>query len=173
MHKCSEIQNVETELKYVDLFKCYWIFEWFRGSPSLEGWGWVDWGGTLSGCLGDTPRMCAGAHTCMHVCACAYMYKHDNFMQMAAPIGKFWGICYHIITHVCTLMHACACPCVYAWATLQTPWQSHAHPLTPTPPKRGTSGISQNWKALELIEIFQFCLKIWNVWRIADLWVGV
>ena len=31
-------------------------------------------------------------HASTHAHACAYMYKHDNLMQMAAPIGKSWGI---------------------------------------------------------------------------------
>ena len=43
---------------------------------------------TLSGCLGGAPHICA----CMHVHTHVYMYKHDNFMQMAATIGKSWGI---------------------------------------------------------------------------------
>ena len=43
----------------------------------------MDGGGTLSGCLGVVPYKCAHA----------YLYKHDNFMQMAAPIG----CCYIVI----------------------------------------------------------------------------
>ena len=49
----------------------------------------MDGSGTLSEYLGGVCT-CAGA--CMHVRTHAYMYKHDNFMQMAAPIGKSWGI---------------------------------------------------------------------------------
>ena len=45
----------------------------------------MDGGGTLSGCFGGGAP---GTQVCTH----AYMYKHDNFMQMAAPIGKSWGI---------------------------------------------------------------------------------
>ena len=36
-------------------------------------------------------------HTHAHMCV-----KHDNFMQMAAPIGGIPGVC------VCTCMRACA-----------------------------------------------------------------
>ena len=59
----------------------------FRGPPPW-GWEWVDGGGTLSECLRGALHMCA--HACMHKHAHAYIYKH--FMQMAAAIGKSWGI---------------------------------------------------------------------------------
>ena len=43
------------------------------------------WGG---GWLGGAPHTCAHTLTCMHTHTrkCAHG-KHDNFMQMAAPIG--------------------------------------------------------------------------------------
>ena len=109
---------------------------------------------------------CMHTHAHMHACTHAYMYKHDNFMQMAAPIGKSWGIpLWHHHSHMC----ACTCVHAHAWGTPQTPWQSPTHPH---PPKGGTPRISQNSIALELIEIFQFCLKIWNLWRLPHPWVG-
>ena len=84
--------------------------------------------------------------------------KHDNSMQMAAPIGfgEIPGIPYDVI-------RACACACVHVRVhvcggdPVTTP-----HPIHPPPhpPGWGTPGISQNSIALELIEIFQFCLKI-------------
>ena len=58
-------------------------------------------------------------HARMHACARTHMHargKHDNFMQMAAPIG-FWGnpwelpmmMSYmHVRVCVCMHMHACA-----------------------------------------------------------------
>ena len=50
------------------------------GSLWLCGWGgWMDGGG---GGWGVPPT-----HVHAHTCMCG---KHDNFMQMAAPIG-FWG----------------------------------------------------------------------------------
>ena len=59
------------------------------GSLRLWGWGWVDGGG---GWLGGTPHTCA--HTCTHMHTHAHTCmrgKHDNFMQMAAPIGGIPG----------------------------------------------------------------------------------
>ena len=48
--------------------------------------------------------------------------KHDNFMQMAAPLGESLGIPYDVI-HACT--------CVHVWGhPLTIP---HPHPPTPTP----------------------------------------
>ena len=78
--------------------------------------------------------------------------KHDNFMQMAAPLGESLGIPYDVI-HACMHVHVCAC----GWGAPSH--HPHPHPTTPHPPGR-TPGIIQNSIALELIEIFQFCLKI-------------
>ena len=60
------------------------------GSLRLWGWGgWVDGGG---GWLGGAPCTRAHAHTCTHVHTRTRMCgKHDNFMQMAAPIGGIPG----------------------------------------------------------------------------------
>ena len=49
------------------------------GVRGLGGWGW--------GWLGGAPHTCARAR--MHARTCMHG-KHDNSMQMAAPIG-FWG----------------------------------------------------------------------------------
>ena len=91
-------------------------------------------------------------HVHMHVHARTYVHgKHDNFMQMAAPIGGIPGIPYDVI-HVRACVHVYMC----GRHPLTTP-----HPHLPThPPPGGTPRISQNSIALELIEIFQFCLKI-------------
>ena len=59
------------------------------GSLQLWGWGVGVWGwGMFGGC----PHTCAHAHACthMHAHTCAHG-KHDNFMQMAAPIGGIPG----------------------------------------------------------------------------------
>ena len=119
------------------------------GSLRLWGWrGWVDGG---AGWLGHAPYTCAHAHAHMHAHACTCMCgKHDNFMQMAAPIGGIPG------NSLCA--HACACVPMH----MHVGWM---HPLTtpyphPPTPQGGTPGIIQNSIALELIEIFQFCLKI-------------
>ena len=137
------------------------------GSLRLWGWGgWVDGGG---GWLGGAPNTCAHAHT--HACTCM-RGKHDNSMQMAAPIGfgEIPGIPYDVICAcACVHVHACA----HVWGDpVTTPHPihppPHPHQLTPPspsthpphPPGWGTPGISQNSIVLELIEIFQFCLKI-------------
>ena len=80
--------------------------------------------------------------------------KHDNSMQMAAPIGfgEIPGIPYDVI-HACTCVHVRVC--AHVWGG-----PCHHPPPNPPPPRVGTPGISQNSITLELIEIFQFCLKI-------------
>ena len=130
------------------------------GSLQLWGWGgWVDGvgvgelGGWGWGWLGGASHTCAHARTHMHARACMHG-KHDNPMQMAAPIGfgEIPGIPYDVIC-ACVHMHACA----HVWGTLSPP----PTPIHPTPDPQGvTPRISQNSIALELIEIFQFCLKI-------------
>ena len=58
------------------------------GSLRLWGWGgWVDGGGVW---LGGAPYTHAHAHIHVHTCT-RMCGKHDNFMQMAAPIGGIPG----------------------------------------------------------------------------------
>ena len=58
------------------------------GSLRLWGWGCV-WGG---GWLGGAPHTHAQTCACMHAHARTRMHgKHDNFMQMATPIGGIPG----------------------------------------------------------------------------------
>ena len=59
------------------------------GSLRLWGWGggWMGWGW-----LGGAPYTRAHACACTNTHACTRMCgKHDNFMQMAAPIGGIPG----------------------------------------------------------------------------------
>ena len=59
----------------------------FGVSGSLRLWGWGGWVYGVGGWLGVPPT-----HMHMHAHACACMRgKHDNFMQMAAPIGRIPG----------------------------------------------------------------------------------
>ena len=136
------------------------------GSLWLWGWGVGAWGW-----LGY-PYTCAHAHACMHVHACTCMHgKHDNFMQMAAPIGGIPGNSLWWC-HMCMHMHVCACICTCMGDTL--PQSTHPPPPSTHPsPQGGTPGITQNSIVLELIKIFQFRLKIWNLWRLPHPWVGV
>ena len=102
---------------------------------------------------------CTCTHTCMHTHACTCMHgKHGNFMQMAAPIGEIPGnsLWCHMHVHVC----AHVCVCAHGWgAPPHHPPPPFTHPPPPHP-QGGTPRIIQNSIALELIEIFQFCLKI-------------
>ena len=76
------------------------------GVGGLGGWGW----------LGGAPYTCAHAcaHTHAHARTCMHG-KHDNSMQMAAPIGfgEIPGIPYDVIRAcACVRMCACACMCM-------------------------------------------------------------
>ena len=55
------------------------------GSLWLWGWGVGGWGW---GCPYTSAHACVCMHT--HACTCVHG-KHDNFMQMAAPIGGIPG----------------------------------------------------------------------------------
>ena len=119
---------------------------------SLRLWGWGDgwmgvWGGW--GC----PH--THAHTCAHMHAHAHLLNMIISCKWLPPFGESLGIPYDVIC-VCECMHVCACACVWGAPSHHPPPPS-THPPTP----RGrTPGISQNSIALELIEIFQFRLKI-------------
>ena len=114
-----------------------------------DGWGWVGdgWGWVWDG---------SGApHTCMHMHAHIHV-KHDNFnCKWQPPLGESPMMSY-VCARACTCVHVHACACVWG-GTLSPPPPPFTHPPTP---KGGTPGISQNSIALELIKIFQFCLKI-------------
>ena len=132
------------------------------GSLQLWGWGVDGWGW---GVVGGTP------HTHTHACAC--MHTHARMLNMIIsckwlpPLGESLGIPYDVIC-VCACMHVHVCAHVWGAPSHHPP----PHPPAPHPPG-GTPGISQNSIALELIEIFQFRLKIWNLWRLPHPWVGV
>ena len=133
------------------------------GSLRLWGWGgWVDGGG---GGWGVPPT-----HVHMHVHACTHTHTHACMVNMIIPckwlppldLGESQGFpmmsymrvracaCVHVCMYVCMHVHMCG-------GTLSPPPPPSTHP---PPPGWGTPGISQNSIALELIKIFQFCLKI-------------
>ena len=91
------------------------------GSLRLLGWGVGGWGW---GWLGGAPYTCAHARACMQTHTRTRTYgKHDNFMQMAAPIGGIPGNSLWCHTRVCA--HACMRVRVHV---------GKMHPLTtPTP----------------------------------------
>ena len=63
---------------------------------------------------------------------------------------------------MCMCVHACACMCTCVGAPLSTP-----HPHPPIPRAAG-SPKHQNSISLELMEIFQFCLKILYLGTLLD-----
>ena len=116
------------------------------GSLRLWGGGWMDGGG---GWLGVPP-------THVHAHAHAHVLNMIISCKWPPPLGESLGIPYDVIRTcacVCMRMHVQLC----GGHPLTTP---HPHPPTPPPSWGETPGISQNSIALELIQIFQFCLKI-------------
>ena len=127
---------------------------------SLWLWGGGRWVGGQMGAWGGVPR-----HMHMHVHArtrTKHEDKHVRKLQMAATMEAAMFIMFN--------MHACVCTCAHAWGCPHPTPPPPTHPPTPrgVPPQ-----ISKNAIRLERIEIFQFRLKIWNLWRIPHPWVGV
>ena len=120
---------------------------------SLRLWGWGGVGGW--GWLGDAPYTRAHAHMCTHTHA--HVVNIIISCKWPPPLGEYLGIPYDVI---CVCMRIC----VHAYSSCACGWDApshHPHPHPPTPhPPGGTPRIIQNSIALELIEIFQFCLKI-------------
>ena len=96
------------------------------------GGGWMDGG---EGWLGGAPHTCAHARTCTRM-----RVKHDNFMQMAAPIGGILGIPYDVIC-ACACVHVFACACV--GGTLSPPPPQSTHPPGGDP--RNQSKFNSTW----------------------------
>ena len=115
--------------------------------------------GSGGGWLGCTPT-----HIYMHTHTYACVLNMIISCKWPPPLRESLGIPYDVI---------CMCMCAYkcVGGTL-SPHHTHIHP-SPPPPPGVTPGISKNSIALELIKIFQFCLKIWNLWRPPHPWVGV
>ena len=87
----TPILNLQTELKYLDLFKCYNILTDLGGYPPLGmgevggwvcGWVWV-YGGA------PCKHICAYMHECMHICA--FMLNMINMdASMEAAICNYY-----------------------------------------------------------------------------------
>ena len=75
----------------------------------------------VGGGWGCPPHTCMCMHTHAHTCMRG---KHDNFMQMAAPIGGIPGNS--------MMSYVCACMCMWVGCTLSPP-PNHIHP-PPHPP---------------------------------------
>ena len=94
------------------------------GALRLWGWG-AGWMGV--GVVGGAPHTCAHTRACTHAHARTCMHgKHDNSMQMAAPIGfgEIPGIPYDVIC-------ACACMCMCVGGPCHHPPPPSTHPLPP------------------------------------------
>ena len=101
------------------------------GGGGLGGWGWE----VVGGC----PHTRAHACTCMHTHTRTCVHgKHDNFMQMAAPIGGIPGNSLWCHTGVRAHAHVCMHVHVHMGGVhpLTTP---HPHPPTPSPLRGGDS----------------------------------
>ena len=127
------------------------------GSLRLWGWGVGGWGWGVVG--GYPPHKCTctqHAHTRTHTHAC--MVSMIISCKWPPPLGESLEIPYDVIRAcMCMRVHACMCMCMCVGCTLSPP----PTPIHPPPhPQGGTPGISQNSIALQLIEIFQFRLKI-------------
>ena len=127
---------------------------WMDGGLGWLGGGWMGvWGG-----WGVPPHTCT--HMRMH--ACARVLNMIISCKWPPPLGESLGIPYdtYACVHACMCVHVhtCACVCTCVGATSHHPAPPSTHP--PTLPQGGTHRISQNSIALELIEIFQFFLKI-------------
>ena len=140
-----ELSRLVQDLLNFGVLGSLWLWGGEAGWMGVEG-GW------------GVPPTHVHMHGHAHACTCM-RGKHDNSMKMAAPIGfgEIPGIPYDVICAcACMRMHACMCMCTCVGGPCHHP----PPPSTPQPPGWGTPGISQNSIALELIEIFQFCLKI-------------
>ena len=67
----THISNLQTEMKYLDSFKCYNILTDLGGLPPLGVDGVGGWGCGYIEC----PMQ---AHMCMHACMHTHMYMHDK-----------------------------------------------------------------------------------------------
>ena len=136
-------------------------------APCGSGGGGAGWMGVGGGWGVPPTHVHMNAHAHMHT------HAHACVVNMIIPckwlppldLGKSQG--FPMMSYVRVRVCACVRVCVHVCGgdPITTP---HPHPPTPpppsthppTPPGWGTPGISQNSIALELIEIFQFCLKI-------------
>ena len=120
------------------------------GTPGISGGDGVGCMG-VGGGWGCPSHMC----TCMHMQACTRMHIYMLNMIISSANGSpHWGN--PLEFPMMSYAHASVCMCMCMGAP------PHHHPprYTHPPPPGGTPRISHNSIALELIEIFQFCLKI-------------
>ena len=119
---------------------------WAPCSSGGGGAGWMEWQ-----VVGDAPTYKhTHAHTCMHG-------KHDNFMQMAAPMGGIPGNSQWCHMHMCMCVHACMCMHVHVCRghPLTTP---HPHPPIHPPPRgdpQNQSKFNSTWTNQDISILFE------------------
>ena len=123
------------------------------GVLPLGGGRWVYWGGVGVGMWGCPMHY---THSCMH--ACTHMHKHTP-THIYVKHDK--NGCLHVGSHLqflymCMHVHLCAC----VWGHPDAPRCLQIPPATCPLPRAAGSPKHQNLISLELIKIFQFCLKI-------------
>ena len=143
---------------------------------SLRLWGGGRWVGGVRDIWGHgrcPPHTHMHAHACTRTYTHVYMYRNCKWPPTWRHPCLAWLACLTCICmRACMRVHVCACVCV--WDTPpHTHTHPHPHPPICCPPQGCTPTISKNSITLELIKIFQFRLKIWNLWRISHPWVGV
>ena len=126
---------------------------------SLWLWGGGKWVGGHLGAWGVSLDMCT--HMCMHTHAQKAKINILGNCKWPPPWRQPLLSCL-----TCMHVHTCVCMCMCAHV--------HVHGGAPTQnpptPRGGTPHISKNTIK---IKTFQFHLKIWNLWRLPHLWVGV
>ena len=129
-------------------------------------------GGGVGSGWGCPPHTC----TCMHACTCM-RGKHDNFMQMAAPIGGIPGnslwchMCMCVHAHVCTHVHVHVC----GGHPLTTPTHIHPPPPTPRGDPRNQSKFNSTWTNRDISIPFEDLKSVETSPRIGGCmvwWVG-
>ena len=150
-------------LKRIEIFWLVQVllnFERFLGSP-LGGGRWVDGVGLVWVC-----RECP-IHTHMHTHAHIHTHTHTCMLNMINMINMDASMLAAICNfYTCIYMHVYACTCMCMCMVIPSmPPDAPRHPPPTCPFLRATgSWKHQNSISLELIEIFQFCLKILYLW---------
>ena len=113
MENSLQISNLQTELKYLDKLKCYWILSDSKDPPPWGGAGWVDVSGGGYGYVGRCAMhayMHIHAHAWTYACTC--MLNMLNMLNMdasmSAAICNFYT-CINVCVCMCVHVHACAC----------------------------------------------------------------
>ena len=143
------------------------VGEWVYGVGGVGLWGGGGWG---------VPPKHVHTHTHAHRCMHG---KHDNFMQMAAPIGGIPGnsLWCHTCVHVC--VHACTCVHVCGGHPLTTP--THINPsLTPRGDSQNQSKFNSTWTNWDISIPFEDLksletsppMGVWVVGWVGVWWVG-